>query len=143
LSILNPFSFFFLSFSPPVPILFLWVPAATKKYKTNFSKICSQLYNSQPLLTTHLSSRLHEGLVSHPDNFPYSSSITPLLLLLLLLRPPFSVTEEESQPTSQPIPPPTKRSSKNPSIDLCNVFQKWVYESNLCMSGSESGSQCL
>lgn len=39
LSILNPFSFFFLSFSPPVPILFLWVPAATKKYKTNFSKI--------------------------------------------------------------------------------------------------------
>jgi len=107
-------------------------------------KNCSQLYNSQPLLTTHLSSRIHEGLVSHPDNFPYSSSITPLLLLLLLLlRPPFSVTEEESQPTSQPIPPPTKRSSKNPSIDLCNVFQKWVYESNLCVSGSESGSQCL
>jgi hypothetical protein len=102
-------------------------------------KNCSQLYNSQPLLTTHLSSRIHEGLVSHPDNFPYSSSITPLLLLLLLLlRPPFSVTEEESQPTSQPIPPPTKRSSKNPSIDLCNVFQKWVYESNLCVSGSES-----
>jgi hypothetical protein len=47
----------------------LWVPAATKKYKTNFSKIVHRLYNSQTLLTTHLSSRMHEGLVSHPDKF--------------------------------------------------------------------------
>jgi hypothetical protein len=34
------------------------------------------------------------------------------------------VTEEESQPTSRPIPPPTKRSSKKPIDRFLQCFSE-------------------